>query len=1010
MKTRFGFSMLFVTLALVLSGAATAFCQDFATCQNSGVCQDYYTIASNWTFNPSDHSYTIPLIYPYCIRHVGINLSNNASIFNILQGDDSSGRGNCPDEPIGQIQLLPGTNVTFTQASTGVSFVVAECDSYLPRDSYNGVVWIKGFPINMVSRPNVSSNTCSGYDTLSVGQSEDNPYFQVQLTDISSVSGSPAMFDVISKGNPIGQAGVIGHVQVSPGSSYLFPFVAAGGWANISVCQTQAGSSNDQKKAWVRVTYDLSDALCSGFTRLQPGQSLNSGAFDVRFKQVLDNYAASFDVLSGGSVIGQVSVSPNSTSTFTQSGTGNQVQVQLCSAVVLTSTDQRAWIKTCSSGFTGLSIGQTLSSNGPLKVRLADVSVAVGSSTTHPAILDVLNANNEVIGQVQVSQGSTYTYTDSSTGETLQIQVCQTAGGLGGLTSSVKWAFVKLSYAPGTQNTCSGYTMKTAGQILGTGGYQLRLDDISTANGNPAIFSVHYPDGSVISQFQVSPGTSYRYSAPDQNLLIVNLCGTQPGLSLDSKKAWFMVAWSAPNANQCTGVTTYGIGQSAYAGSFQVRLDNVSFYGNHPATFSILQNGAIVGQAQANPGTTYTYSQAGTSEQVSIHVCAAEPDATPNSKWAQFTVSSEPTTNQPVSSALVRSNPGAKVVIQEFGELVVDPYTRQVEPTILKLLQNYPGQIDLQFNEFVIHPTAQKASEAAECARDQGKFWEYHDMLLASSQTLEVSDLKSEARVLGMNGVQFDACLDAGTKTAVVQKHKDYGASLGVQGSPGFMINGKLLMGAQPYETFDAAVQAALASSGTGPAPPAQVVPAPTLVVPVPPMPLNTVSIQLHKGWNLVSLGGTPSRLDISSADSSHKLLGFVYLQDEQRYVSILQAQQTLGSNFADYIGQHSFWIYSYSDTALQAQIDSPIAPEQIGLSSGWNFVPVTDSMLGQSVSQISLSCQVQKAYGWNAANQNWNSLDSSQPLSSVYQHEGMVIKVAQACTLGSIAPPSLPG
>ncbi|MFH1094997.1 MAG: S-layer protein [Candidatus Micrarchaeota archaeon] len=74
---------------------------------------------------------------------------------------------------------------------------------------------------------------------------------------------------------------------------------------------------------------------------------------------------------------------------------------------------------------------------GTFKLRLADISVAVGSGNTHPAILDVLDANDAVIGQVQVNPGETYTYTQSSTGQTIKIHVYRTAPGF---TLNAKWA------------------------------------------------------------------------------------------------------------------------------------------------------------------------------------------------------------------------------------------------------------------------------------------------------------------------------------------------------------------------------------------------------------------------------------------------------------------------------------------------------------------------------------------------------------------------------------------
>ncbi|MFH1306707.1 MAG: hypothetical protein ABIH83_03590 [Candidatus Micrarchaeota archaeon] len=78
---------------------------------------------------------------------------------------------------------------------------------------------------------------------------------------------------------------------------------------------------------------------------------------------------------------------------------------------------------------------------GDFKVRLADISVATGAANIHPAILDVLDANDAVVGQVQVNPGDTYTFTQSSTGKTIKVHVYRTAPGF---TLSAKWAEIAI--------------------------------------------------------------------------------------------------------------------------------------------------------------------------------------------------------------------------------------------------------------------------------------------------------------------------------------------------------------------------------------------------------------------------------------------------------------------------------------------------------------------------------------------------------------------------------------
>jgi protein-disulfide isomerase len=93
-----------------------------------------------------------------------------------------------------------------------------------------------------------------------------------------------------------------------------------------------------------------------------------------------------------------------------------------------------------------------------------------------------------------------------------------------------------------------------------------------------------------------------------------------------------------------------------------------------------------------------------------------------------------------------------------------------------------------------MHHGSEKAAEAARCAGEQNKFWEYHDVLFYSHQ-LEVSDLKEHARVLKLDGDRFDNCLDSGQETAAVRKDLEEAKSLGLTGTPSFFINGHFFSG-----------------------------------------------------------------------------------------------------------------------------------------------------------------------------------------------------------------------
>lgn len=143
------------------------------------------------------------------------------------------------------------------------------------------------------------------------------------------------------------------------------------------------------------------------------------------------------------------------------------------------------------------------------------------------------------------------------------------------------------------------------------------------------------------------------------------------------------------------------------------------------------------------------------------------------------------------------------------------------EPPVPKIKEEYGNEVEVQFKHFIVHETAMKASEAAECARDQGKFWEMHDILFENQQKLEVSDLKGYAADLGLDTKTFNACLDSGDKESVIQEDVALGKSLGVSGTPTFVVGGAegyKIVGAQPFANFQEAIENAL--DGIFPEPP----------------------------------------------------------------------------------------------------------------------------------------------------------------------------------------------
>ena len=103
------------------------------------------------------------------------------------------------------------------------------------------------------------------------------------------------------------------------------------------------------------------------------------------------------------------------------------------------------------------------------------------------------------------------------------------------------------------------------------------------------------------------------------------------------------------------------------------------------------------------------------------------------------------------------------------------------------------------------------AAQASECAADQGKFWDYHDLLYAKAPILDVPSLKTYAAQLGLNAVQFNQCLDSGQHAADVNRDLQDALAHHFNGTPSFLINGQPLAGPPSFETLQSLIDQILA-------------------------------------------------------------------------------------------------------------------------------------------------------------------------------------------------------
>ncbi|MDO8526351.1 MAG: thioredoxin domain-containing protein [Deltaproteobacteria bacterium] len=153
----------------------------------------------------------------------------------------------------------------------------------------------------------------------------------------------------------------------------------------------------------------------------------------------------------------------------------------------------------------------------------------------------------------------------------------------------------------------------------------------------------------------------------------------------------------------------------------------------------------------------------------------------------------------------------AKVTIVEFSDYQC-PFCGRARATITKVLETYKDKVRYVFRDFPLsfHQDAFAAHVASDCAKEQGKYWEYNKLLFESQTALKPDKLKAYAKGLGLDTKQFDECLDSNKYASEVQKDMDDAAKVGVTGTPSFFINGIMISGAQPFEKFKEIIDAEL--------------------------------------------------------------------------------------------------------------------------------------------------------------------------------------------------------
>jgi protein-disulfide isomerase len=170
------------------------------------------------------------------------------------------------------------------------------------------------------------------------------------------------------------------------------------------------------------------------------------------------------------------------------------------------------------------------------------------------------------------------------------------------------------------------------------------------------------------------------------------------------------------------------------------------------------------------------------------------------------------------SDSPVIGDADADIHVIEFSDFQCPFCARAASGTVAELKSSSlfnDGEINFMFRHFPlnsIHPHAQKAAEASECANRQGKFWEYHDVLFANGDALAVANLKTYAGQVGLDQGEFDSCLDNGEATAKVNADLKSATDAGGRGTPYFVVynsdNGKTaaVSGAVPFANIESAI------------------------------------------------------------------------------------------------------------------------------------------------------------------------------------------------------------
>lgn len=162
-------------------------------------------------------------------------------------------------------------------------------------------------------------------------------------------------------------------------------------------------------------------------------------------------------------------------------------------------------------------------------------------------------------------------------------------------------------------------------------------------------------------------------------------------------------------------------------------------------------------------------------------------------------------------------NENAPITIVEFADFGC-PYSKDASFVLRSFVKENPDTVRFIYRDFPLvelHPMAQKAAEAAACAEEQGKFWEYHDKLYQNQNDQDEKQFIKFANELNLDIVSFESCVNSGKMSEKVTKDYQAGLDAGVRGTPTFFVNGLRIPGSVPKEVWDLIAESSVNSSTT---------------------------------------------------------------------------------------------------------------------------------------------------------------------------------------------------